>query len=109
MRRLPAIEKENAAAEVGTAISRQFWGSGANAEAKRLVFRDGFMQLGLQRMEARTDARNLRSQKALEKLGLVKEGVLRRYPRVKGEDRNTVIYSILRHEWEANGRLHDAG
>lgn len=102
------IEKQHATAEVGTAISRRFWGTGANTEAKLLLFSYGFTQLGLQRIEMRTDTRNLRSQGAIEKMGLTREGVLRRYPRVKGEERDTVIYSLLRQEWQADPRFHSA-
>ena len=51
-------------------------------------------------MQLKTDARNLQSQRAIEKLGALKEGVLRRCVRMPdGFQRDTVIYSILAEEW----------
>ena len=52
------------------------------------------------RVEFKTDARNLRSQAALERLGAVREGELRQHMLVQsGHLRNTVFYSILDSEW----------
>jgi RimJ/RimL family protein N-acetyltransferase len=47
----------------------------------------------------KTDGRNLRSQRAIERLGAVREGVLRKHMNVKGYQRDTVYYSILDVEW----------
>jgi aminoglycoside 6'-N-acetyltransferase len=54
------------------------------------------------RVQLKTDLRNLQSQRAIEKLGAVREGVLRRYQiRSNGEVRDTVMYSVLADEWPA--------
>lgn len=50
---------------------------------------------------AKTDAPNTRSQQAIERLGAVREGVLRKHMNVKGSHRDTVYYSILDTEWPA--------
>ena len=53
------------------------------------------------RVALKTDARNLRSQQAIERLGAVREGTLRRHMNVKGFQRDTVYFSILDGEWPA--------
>ena len=53
-------------------------------------------------MQLKTDLNNLRSQRAIEKLGARREGVLRNYQtRSNGYVRDTVVYSILAEEWPA--------
>jgi aminoglycoside 6'-N-acetyltransferase len=58
-------------------------------------------------VQLKTDLLNLRSQRAVEKLGAVREGVLRRYQiRSNGVVRDTVMYSVLAEEWpEVRARL----
>jgi RimJ/RimL family protein N-acetyltransferase len=51
-------------------------------------------------VQFRTDVRNLRSQRAIERLGAVREGVLRRHMLLPdGTLRSSVFYSILKEEW----------
>ncbi len=76
--------------------------TGANREAKRLLFEHAFERLGLQRVQLKTDRRNERSQRAIERLGAVREGVLRRDRRTwDGSWRDTVYFSVLADEWPA--------
>ncbi|WP_083462960.1 GNAT family N-acetyltransferase [Calditerricola satsumensis] len=103
------LEKEHATGEIGTTIHRAFWSSGDNTEAKRLILRFGFERLGLVRIEMRTDARKLQSPRAIEKLGFVREGILRRYPVVKGRARDTVVYSLLCVEWQQTVSTRSCG
>jgi RimJ/RimL family protein N-acetyltransferase len=61
-----------------------------------------FEQKNVFRIQFATDKRNIRSQKAIERLGAVKEGVLRShqiYP--DGHRRDTIFYSVLDHDWPA--------
>jgi N-acetyltransferase len=60
-----------------------------------------FERLGCVRVALKTDGRNLRSQQAIERLGAVREGTLRRHMNVKGYQRDTVYFSILDTEWLA--------
>lgn len=77
-----------------------FWGTGANAEAKWLLMREAFEGCGLGRVKIQTDILNTRSQAAIAKLGAVREGVLRRdQPREDGSWRDTVVFSVLADEW----------
>lgn len=89
--------------EIGrTWIGRECWRTAINTEAKRLLLTHAFEAMGLLRVQLKTDIRNLRSQAAIERLGAVKEGVLRAHMRRRdGSQRDTVMYSITAPEWPA--------
>lgn len=71
-----------------------------NTECKFLLLRHAFETLGCVRVQLKTDLRNERSQRAIERLGAVREGVLRKYQLTRGDRiRDTVMYSILDNEW----------
>jgi RimJ/RimL family protein N-acetyltransferase len=87
--------------EIGsTVLARSARGTGLNAAAKHLLLGYAFEVLGAIRVCFKTDARNLASQRALEKLGAKKEGVLRSHRLMPdGYRRDSVYYSVLDHEW----------
>jgi RimJ/RimL family protein N-acetyltransferase len=89
--------------EVGrTWIARSHQGTRVNPESKYLLLRHAFEDLGAVRVQLKTDLKNLHSQRAIEKLGAVREGVLRKYQtRSNGIVRDSVMYSILAEEWPA--------
>jgi ribosomal-protein-alanine N-acetyltransferase len=89
-------------AVVGTWHGREWWGRGANRASKTLVLALAFEGLGLERVTAWCGDDNGRSQKALEKLGFVHEGVLRRWHVHQGDPKDVISYSMLRSEWEAS-------
>lgn len=95
------IRPEHRGLEIGrTWIGKAHQGSRVNPESKLLLFRHAFETLGAVRVQLKTDLRNLHSQRAIEKLGAVREGVLRRYQtRASGEVRDTVMYSVIAEEW----------
>ncbi len=97
------FDADNAHVEIGsTWLSCASWGNGRNAEAKLLLMGHAFDTLGMERVAFRTDIRNERSQRAIERLGAVKEGVHRHEMRRRdGSWRDSVHYSILRAEWPA--------
>lgn len=109
-----APEPENRKLELGTMIFKPFWGTPANKEAKYLLLRHAFEVLLAERVQFKVDLRNERSQRALEALGAVREGVLRKNRRLPdGTFRDDVVYSILREEWPGvkahlEGRLYGA-
>lgn len=84
---------------VGTWLGQAYWGTGANAESKALVAHLAFERLHMERLGAWADVRNPRSQRALERLGFVREGTLRAWHRHNDERRDVVAYSLLREEW----------
>jgi RimJ/RimL family protein N-acetyltransferase len=74
--------------------------TGANTECKRLLLEHAFEKLGMMRVQLKTDARNLASQRAIERIGGVKEGVLRAHMVMPdGFVRDSVMYSITAEEW----------
>lgn len=97
------FDANNAHVEIGsTWLSRDSWRSGCNVEAKLLLMTHAFEALGLERVALRTDIRNERSQRAIERLGAIREGVHRHEMRRRdGSWRDSVHYSILRSEWPA--------
>lgn len=97
------IRPDHRGIEIGrTWIGKAHQGSRVNPESKLLLFRHAFETLGAIRVQLKTDLRNLQSQRAIEKLGAVREGVLRRYQiRSNGQPRDTVMYSVLAEEWPA--------
>jgi RimJ/RimL family protein N-acetyltransferase len=84
----------------GTWLTPEVWRTALNTECKYLLLRHAFENLGCLRVQLKTDARNLRSQRAIERLGAIKEGVLRKHVILHtGYQRDTVMYSILDSEW----------
>jgi RimJ/RimL family protein N-acetyltransferase len=81
--------------------------TGLNRNCKFLLLSYGFEKLELNRIELRTSHLNTRSQKAIEDIGAIKEGVLRRHMIAEdGFVRNTVCYGFIKEEWpEVKGRI----
>ena len=79
-----------------TAVQR----TGVNTEAKLMLLTHAFETLGCECVQIRTDSLNKRSQAAIERLGAKRDGVLRGHQvMADGRLRDTVVYSILAHEW----------
>jgi RimJ/RimL family protein N-acetyltransferase len=95
------IDPPNRSLEIGgTWYGLEYQGTLVNTECKYLLLRHAFETLGCVRVWFKTDQRNKRSQHALEKLGVVKEGVLRNHMiLLDGYIRNSVVYSLLPEEW----------
>ena len=84
----------------GTWYAREFQRTAANTETKYLMLRQAFEVYGCIRVQLKTDLRNMRSQQAIERLGAVREGVLRNHMiLLDGTIRDSVYYSILDSEW----------
>jgi N-acetyltransferase len=95
------------AIEVGwTWLAASAQRSGINVEAKLLLFTYAFETLGVARVDLKTDARNQRSRRAIERLGARFEGVLRnwspsRAPGEAGMLRDSAMFSVVAAEWPA--------
>jgi len=87
--------------EIGwTWIRKEVQGTGLNGFCKQLMLSYAFHELQIERVEFKTDSRNVRSQKAIEKFGATLEGELRSHTVMKdGFRRNTRVYSILKNEF----------
>lgn len=90
-------------AEIGwTWLERACWGQGYNEDIKHALLGYCFDALGLCRVEWTVDNLNVRSQRALDRLGFVYEGTLRRHRlRADGTRSDTLVYSLLAEEWPA--------
>jgi RimJ/RimL family protein N-acetyltransferase len=101
MTRLFSIDRKNKKLEIGhTWYIPAVWGKVHNKECKLLLLQYVLGTIGFNRVQFRVAHQNIRSQKAVEKIGGVKEGVLRREGiRNDGSRRDTVIFSIITDEW----------
>ena len=84
----------------GTWYGTEFQRTSVNTECKYLLLGHAFETLGAIRAQLKTDLRNERSQKAMERIGAKKEGILRNHMILPdGRYRDSVFYSILDTEW----------
>ncbi len=99
--RVMDIQEAHDAAEIGaTWLGRAWWRTAFNSESKYLLLRHLFDTIGCRRVCLKTDLLNERSQRAIERLGAAREGVLRKHMIVQGgRSRDSVYYSIIDDEW----------
>lgn len=99
--RFLTIRPEHRSLEIGwTWLGREWQRTAVNTEAKYLLLRHAFERLGCVRVEFKTDARNTRSQAAIERIGATREGVLRQHMIVQDNYlRDSVYFSVLDSEW----------
>jgi RimJ/RimL family protein N-acetyltransferase len=96
-----SITPQDYGIEIGwTWLAREVRRTAVNTECKYLLLRHAFESLGAIRVQLKTDSRNQRSQRAIERLGAMREGVLRKQMILEnGYQRDTVMYSIIASEW----------
>ncbi len=87
--------------EIGwTWYGKDFQGTGLNSACKYELLKFGFESIGFRRIQFSADQENIRSQKAIEKLGAIKEGLFRNnYIDSEGKSKNDVYYSIIKEDW----------
>jgi RimJ/RimL family protein N-acetyltransferase len=90
--------------DIGYVLRREYWGQGLVAEAAQQVLDFGFGVLGLHRIYATADARNVQSMRVMQKLGMRQEGVLRRNLYLRDAYRDTVLFSILEEDFWGTGQ-----
>ncbi len=97
------IDRFNRKAEIGwTWIHPQWQRTAINSEAKLLMLTHAFEVWKCIRVELKTDSNNKQSQKAIKRLGAVKEGILRNHMITEtGRYRDSVFFSITDAEWES--------
>lgn len=95
------IDWEEHVIEIGwTWLGKKFIGTGINKHMKFLMLKHAFETMKIERLELRTDEENIRSRRAMEKIGAKHDGTLRSHRSTQGgRRRNTVVYSILKSEW----------
>jgi N-acetyltransferase len=103
MTRFLHIDPEDESIEIGgTFLDPTYWRTPLNTDAKLTMLRHAFDSGGVHRVTLQTDLRNERSQRAIARLGAVREGVHREDRRLPdGYFRSSVVFSILASEWPA--------
>jgi len=106
-RYLNILPKDRGLEVGGTWYGLDFQRTPVNTECKYLLLKYAFETLGCIRVQLKTDLHNERSQKAIERIGAKKEGVLRNHMILpNGRVRDSVFFSILDTEWgEVKKRL----
>lgn len=99
--RFGQIDWKNKVLHIGwTWIGKEFQGTGLNKNMKFLMLQYAFEDLRFEKVEFRIDERNIRSRKAIEKIGAKLEGILKSNTvMLDGFRRNTCCYGILKEEW----------
>lgn len=92
---------QNRRAELGFALGQAYWGRGYAREAVEALLEFAFDRLDLHRVEADADPRNLASIGLLERVGFVREGLLRERWIVGGETQDSAFFGLLRREYTA--------
>ncbi|NYH52517.1 RimJ/RimL family protein N-acetyltransferase [Nocardiopsis arvandica] len=95
------MAEEDLRLEIGSSwLGREFRGRGINHWSKYLLMRHAFEEMGVERVEFKTDVLNERARRGLRAIGATEEGVLRSYnPMPDGHRRDAVYYSVLKAEW----------
>ncbi|HEY6042612.1 MAG TPA: GNAT family protein [Anaerolineae bacterium] len=95
------IQRANRGLEIGwTWLGRAYWRTAINTECKYLLLTHAFETLGAIRVQLKTDLRNAISQRAIERIGAVREGILRNHVIMPdGYYRQSVMFSIIDDEW----------
>ncbi|KAB2395369.1 MULTISPECIES: GNAT family N-acetyltransferase [Bacillus cereus group] len=101
--RLYSISSDNKTVELGqTWYHPSVHRTSINTECKYMLLQYAFEELHMLRVQIKTDLRNEKAQRAIERLGAVKEGVLRNERQLpNGYVRDAVVYSIIASEWPA--------
>ena len=83
-----------------TWCSPEYWGTGLNERIKLAMLEHAFEDLGMNRVGFHVDSRNIRSLKAMAKIGAQKEGIMRKHKIVQGSFcRDTVLLAIIKQDW----------
>jgi [ribosomal protein S5]-alanine N-acetyltransferase len=86
--------------EIGFELSKEQWGKGIAVEAVEAIINYGFEHMNFQRIEALIEPPNLSSQKLVEKLGFLREGLLRNYEFTRGKFDDLYMYSLLKQDFD---------
>jgi len=98
---LRELEPGFGTAEWGFAIGSGYWGTGVFTQGAELLLQFAFDTVGVHRLEARAAVRNGRGNSALQKIGAVQEGVLRKSFLRNGQYLDQVLYAIVDDDWRA--------
>lgn len=98
---LLSVDFKTRKAEVYVSIGeKSYWGQGIGTEVYQLIEEYSFGELGLERLYLYTLVENLGTQRIMEKLGWIREGLLRRDVWSHGKAKDRLVYGLLRSEWK---------
>lgn len=86
--------------DIGFELSKEQWGKGIAFEAVEAIIKYGFEHLNFHRIQALIEPPNLSSQKLVEKLGFIREGLMRNYEFAGGKFDDLYMYSLLKQDLE---------
>lgn len=98
---LHSLNDDGGCGEIGYFLMPEFWGRGYATELAGAMMDFGFKNLNLHKVCARCNANNLKSENVMKKLGMTKEGELRKVRYKRGSWDDEKCYGILREEWLA--------
>jgi RimJ/RimL family protein N-acetyltransferase len=101
--RLSVIDPVQRGADMGYGLRTDRCGRGLATDAARLVVDFGFGALGLHRIWALCDPRNIGSRRVMEKVGMRCEGRHRDHVLAHGEWRDSLVFAVLEDEWRVAG------
>jgi len=93
------IHPMNSKIEVGYVLARPYWRKGYMTETLHTVIEWAFSQPDIYRVQATCDVENIASARVMEKAGMTREGLLRRYvmhPNLSDEPRDVYLYAIVK-------------
>jgi ribosomal-protein-alanine N-acetyltransferase len=94
-----AVDRDGLQGEAWYLLDPDYWGKGLTTEAVRQLLSFGFSQLKLHRIWATCLPQNPASARVLKKLGMRREGYLRKHLRIHGQWQDCFLYAMLREEW----------
>ena len=100
------INRDHHSAEVGYSLARDYWNRGIMSEALEAVLDEGFLNLGLHRIEAQHEVDNPASGRVMAKCGMLYEGCVRGRLYNKGRYVDVALYAILREDYLRRNGLH---
>jgi ribosomal-protein-alanine N-acetyltransferase len=98
------FDEGSARVELGYVLGRAHWGRGLMREALAALLDQAFAGMGVRRVEAEVDPRNVASAGLLRRLGFSREGLLRQRWVTKGEANDVEMYGLLRSDWPPDPR-----
>jgi len=106
--RIGVKDERNRTADFGYTLARRYWSRGYATEAARGLIDTVFRKLGIHRIYATCDTRNIASFRVMEKLGMRREATFEKDVIQKGEWRDSYLYAILADEWIAREEVRAA-
>lgn len=97
---------DDASADIGYCYNKSYWRQGYSTEACERLLKLGFEEMALHRMYATCDLENIGSAGVLRKCGMRQEAHFVQDKYIKGKWRDTLLFAILRDEWDAKNKLN---